>query len=50
MAGESFARFLDQFGYEKASTATPEQLAELTRKSIDFWRPMLASLGIKPEP
>jgi tripartite-type tricarboxylate transporter receptor subunit TctC len=50
LANEQFARFLDRFGYERASTVRPEQLAELTRTSIDHWRPFIASLGIKLEP
>ncbi len=49
LESEPFARFLDQFGYEKATTATPADLAELTRMSIAFWRPLIAAIGIKPE-
>ncbi|MCC6779977.1 MAG: tripartite tricarboxylate transporter substrate binding protein [Hyphomicrobiales bacterium] len=49
LASEPFARFLDQFGYDKASTTTPAGLLDLTRTSIEFWRPLMAAVGIKPE-
>ncbi len=47
LAAPQFGKFLDTFGYHKASTTTSEQLAGLIRSSIDHWQPIIELLGMK---
>jgi tripartite-type tricarboxylate transporter receptor subunit TctC len=49
LASPQFAKFLDTYAYDKASATTPDELAKLTKASIEFWRPVITSLGIKME-
>jgi tripartite-type tricarboxylate transporter receptor subunit TctC len=44
-----FAKFLDTYAYDKGSATTPDDLAKLTKASIEFWKPVITSLGIKLE-
>jgi len=44
-----FAKFLNTYAYDKATATTPDELAKLTKASIDFWKPLITSLGIKLE-
>ena len=47
LATPQFGKFLDTYAYDKASSSTPEQLAKLMATSIDHWRPIIQSLGLK---
>jgi tripartite-type tricarboxylate transporter receptor subunit TctC len=47
LATPQFAKFLDTYAYENGPATTPEKLTKLTQASIDFWKPVITSLGIK---
>ena len=49
MATPQFAKFLNTYAYDKAVATTPDELAKLTKASIEFWKPVITSLGIKLE-
>lgn len=49
MASPAFKAYLDRLAYYEAEATTPQQLEDLVKTSIAYWRPILTSLNIEIE-